>query len=75
MKVRVTDKELSDTALVTVKLNDVDENPKIIIDDDDDGDDDTDSLCVAFCDTTSRGHTDDSTLTVPTIININKIWL
>ena len=70
VKVRVTDKELSDTALVTVKLNDVDENPKIIIDDDDDGDDDTDSLCVAFCDTTSRGHTDDSTLTV--FINENS---
>ncbi|WP_176495043.1 cadherin repeat domain-containing protein [Fibrobacter sp. UWT3] len=70
VKVRVTDNELSDTALVTVKLNDVDENPKIIIDDDDDGDDDTDSLCVAFCDTTSRGHTDDSTLTV--FINENS---
>jgi len=70
VKVRVTDKELSDTALVTVKLNDVDETPKIIIDDDDDGDDDTDSLCVAFCDTTSRGHTDDSTLTV--FINENS---
>ncbi len=70
VKVRVTDKELSDTALVTVRLNDVDENPKIIIDDDDDGDDDTDSLCVAFCDTTSRGHTDDSTLTV--FINENS---
>ena len=64
VKVRVTDKELSDTALVTVKLNDVDENPKIIIDDDDDGDDDSDTLCIAHCDTTDRGHNDDSTLTV-----------
>ena len=62
VKVRVTDKELSDTALVTVKLNDVDETPKIIIDDDDDGDDDTDSLCVAFCDT---GNPSDSAAAHP----------
>ena len=64
LKVRVTDNALSDTALVTINLNNVEENPKIIIDDDDDGDDDSDTLCVAYCDTTGRGHNGDSTLTV-----------
>ena len=64
VKVRVTDKELSDTALVTVTLNDVDENPKIIIDDGPDGEDDSDSLCVAHCDTTGRGVNPRDTLTV-----------
>ena len=67
---RYTDRCLADTATVVIELKDVNETPKIIIDDDDDGDDDTDSLCVAFCDTTSRGHTDDSTLTV--FINENS---
>ena len=64
VKVRVTDKELSDTATVIVKLNDVEENPKIIVDDGPDGTDDSDSLCVAYCTTTDRGHNEDSTLTV-----------
>ncbi len=64
VKVRVTDKTLSDTALVTVTLNDVDENPKIIIDDGPDGEDDSDSLCVAHCDTTGRGVNPRDTLTV-----------
>ena len=66
VKVRVTDNELSDTALVTVNLKDVDENPKIIIDDGPDGEDDSDSLCIAHCDTTDRGHDPDTkeTLTV-----------
>ena len=61
---RYTDRCLADTATVVIELKDVNETPKIIIDDGPDGDDDSDSLCVAFCDTTSRGHTDDSTLTV-----------
>lgn len=55
VKVRVTDKELSDTATVKITLKDVSEKPKIIIDDDDDGEDDSDSICVAHCDTTGRG--------------------
>ena len=46
---------LADTADVTVKLSDVNENPEIIVDDGPDGDDDTDSLCIAYCDTTGRG--------------------
>ena len=46
---------LTDTADVTVKLSDVNENPEIIVDDGPDGDDDTDSLCIAYCDTTGRG--------------------
>ena len=50
VKVRVTDKTYSDTATVTVHLNDVNETPKIIPDDDDDGDDDEKDRCVANCD-------------------------
>ena len=63
-RVKVSDGTYSDTAKVTIKLTDVNEKPKIIVDDGPDGEDDSDSLCVAFCDTTSRGHTEDSTLTV-----------
>ena len=47
---------LVDTALVTINLKDVNETPKIVVDDDDDGDDDTDEDCIANCDTTGRGH-------------------
>ncbi len=60
--VEVSDGVFKDTALVTIKLKDVNESPKIITDDDDDGDDDTvdDSLCVANCqDTTNRGSGDE----------------
>ncbi len=46
---------LTDTADVTVKLSDVNEKPIIIVDEGPDGQDDTDSLCIAYCDTTSRG--------------------
>ena len=51
---------------VTVKIQNVNEPPIIVIDgpDDPDGEDDSDSLCVAFCDTTSRGVTPTDTLTV-----------
>ena len=51
---------LEDSAKVIINLNDVNERPKIIIDDpdDDDDDDDSDSLCVAHCDTTNRGNGD-----------------
>ncbi|WP_407456323.1 cadherin repeat domain-containing protein, partial [Fibrobacter sp.] len=51
---------LEDSAKVIIKLKDVDERPKIIIDDpdDDDDDDDSDTLCVAHCDTTNRGSGD-----------------
>ena len=51
---------LEDSAKVIINLNDVNERPKIIIDDpdDDDDDDDSDSLCVAHCDTTNRGSGD-----------------
>lgn len=57
---------LYDTAKVTVDIQNVNEPPTIIIDgpDDPDGEDDSDSLCVAFCDTTSRGVTPTDTLTV-----------
>ena len=70
--VEVSDGEYQDTAKVTIKLKDMDENPKIIVDDGPDGHDDTedDSLCVAFCDTTSRGHTPDSILTVKVLENV-----
>ena len=54
--VTVSDGEFTDTATVTIKLSDVNETPKIIVDDDDDGDDDTDDDCIANCDTTGRGH-------------------
>lgn len=64
VKVVVTDKQYKDTATVKINLNDVDETPKIIVDDDDDGDDDTDSLCVANCDTTGRGSDPSKPLTV-----------
>ena len=63
-KVTVSDIDYSDTATVTIKLNDVDENPKIIIDDGPDGEDDSDSLCIANCDTTGRGSGPDKILTV-----------
>ena len=68
-KVAVTDKldpTLTDTADVTVKINDVDERPKIIVDDDDDGDDDTDSLCIAHCevDSIDRGSHGKNIVTV-----------
>ena len=46
---------LTDTADVTVKLSDVNEKPIIIVDEGPDGQDDTDSLCIAYCDTTGRG--------------------
>ena len=70
--VEVSDGEYQDTAKVTIKLKDMDENPKIIVDDGPNGKDDTedDSLCVAFCDTTSRGHTPDSILTVKVLENV-----
>ena len=58
-KVQVSDGQLQDTALVTITLTDVDERPKIIVDDDEDGGDDTDSLCIAHCDTTNRGSGDE----------------
>ena len=63
-KVTVSDIDYSDTATVTIKLNDVEENPKIIIDDGPDGEDDSDSLCIANCDTTGRGSGPDKILTV-----------
>ena len=62
--VRVSDGAFSDTALVIVRLNDVNENPKIVIDDDDDGEDDSEIFCIAHCDTTNRGSGPDSILTV-----------
>ena len=56
---------LYDTARVTVKLQDGGEPPIIVVDGPTpDGEDDSDSLCIAFCDTTSRGVTKNDTLTV-----------
>ena len=56
---------LYDTATVTVDIQDVNEKPEIIIDGPiPDGGDDSDSLCVAYCDTTGRGVGKDSILTV-----------
>ena len=56
----------SDTALVTIRLGDVDESPKIIVDEDKNGKDDTedDSTCVSGCTTDNRGSGPDSILTV-----------
>ncbi|MDD5942973.1 cadherin repeat domain-containing protein [Fibrobacter sp.] len=56
---------LYDTAKVTVDIQDVNEKPTIIVDGPiSDGDDDSDSLCVAHCDTTDRGVSTDSILTI-----------
>ena len=56
---------LYDTAKVTVDIQDVNEVPKIIVDGPiPDGHDDSDSLCIAYCDTTSRGVTASDTLTI-----------
>ena len=58
---------LYDTAKVTVNIQNVNEPPTIVIDGPDipDGHDDSDSLCIAFCDTTSRGvKNKDTILTV-----------
>ena len=56
---------LYDTAKVTVDIQNVNEPPVIVIDGPvPDGDDDSDSLCIAHCDTTSRGVTKTDTLTV-----------
>ena len=56
---------LYDTAKVVVNIQDVNEKPEIIIDGPTpDGDDDSDTFCVAFCDTTGRGVSKDSILTV-----------
>ena len=51
---------------VTVKIQNVNEPPIIVIDgpDDPDGEDDSNENCIAFCDTTSRGVTPTDTLTV-----------
>ena len=57
--VEVSDGVYKDTALVTIRLQDVDETPKIITDDGPDGLDDNDSVCVAHCDTTNRGSGDE----------------
>ena len=61
-----TENCLYDTATVSVKIQDVDERPKIIVDDDDDGDDDTDSLCIAHCevDSIDRGSHGKNIVTV-----------
>ena len=61
---------LYDTSKVTVAVKDVNEPPVIDPDDPDDGDDDADTLCVAFCDTTSRGDSPDSVLTVAVKENV-----
>ena len=58
---------LYDTANVIVNIQNINEPPTIVIDgpDDPDGHDDSDSLCIAFCDTTSRGvKNKDTILTV-----------
>ena len=56
---------LYDTAKVTVDIQDVNEKPTIIVDGPiSDGDDDSDPLCVAYCDTTDRGVSTDSILTI-----------
>ena len=56
---------LYDTAKVTVDIQDVNEKPTIIVDGPiPDGDDDSDPLCVAYCDTTDRGVSTDSILTI-----------
>ena len=57
---KYTENCLDDVAKVTVKIQDVDERPTIIIDDpsDTDDEDDSDSLCIAHCDTTNRGNGD-----------------
>ena len=56
---------LYDTAKVTVDIQDVNEVPKIIVDGPiPDGHDDSDSLCVAYCDTTNRGVSASDTLTI-----------
>ena len=56
---------LYDTATVTVYIQTINEPPIIVVDGPTpDGEDDSDSLCIAFCDTTSRGVTKNDTLTV-----------
>ena len=65
VKVVVKDPQgLSATAAVTITLKDVDENPKIVVDDDNDGDDDTEEKCVANCTTDNRGSGPNNILTV-----------
>lgn len=49
---------------VTVKLQDVNEKPIIIVDKGPDGTDDSDPYCIAHCDTTNRGVWKDSILTI-----------
>ena len=61
----ITDETLTDTALVTINLKNVNEKPTIIIDGPiPDGNDDSDPFCVAYCDTTGRGVGKDSILTI-----------
>ena len=56
---------LYDTARVTVDFLNINEVPKIIVDGPvPDGHDDSDSLCVAYCDTTNRGVSASDTLTI-----------
>lgn len=67
VKVIVKDPQgLADTSVMTIRLKDVDEDPKIIVDDDDNGKDDTEDeeKCVSGCTTDNRGSGPDSILTV-----------
>ena len=62
------------TQTVTVKLQDVNEKPTIIVDGPTpDGGDDSEPFCIAHCDTTGRGVTKTDTLTIGVRENLTNL--